>query len=148
MKTWKIIVFVIPTLYLSINSVSAATEYLRFEGSIGHLYDHHIDDYYAAAGYEESLGFTSSQLIYFDFQIDTNLDATGNLDSMYKDNFAVTYLTGSIAGLDITYGATSSFPEGYISELFITSSLSVGQSWKSLDYPSEDESISTWNVGT
>ena len=126
--------------------IQAATEFLRFEGSIGSFYSS------SDPGYDASLGFIPGQAVYFDFQIDTTLDAAGHPDTgSYpdigsQDNFAVTYLAGSIAAPNETYGATSSFAEGMTTWLFVTDSLRVGTRWDSLGNPS-DESIDTWAVG-
>lgn len=122
------------------NNVYAATEFLRFEGSISSSYDEYD------SGYDASLGFYPGQSVYFDFQIDTSLDAPGYSDSSYEDYFAVTYVSGSLGNTGLTHGATSSFPEGTISGLFITNSLFIGSSWDWLANPS-DESINTWNTG-
>ena len=121
-------------------SAQAAAEFLRFEGSISSFYSE-FD-----SGYDASLDFVPSQSVYFDFQIDTNLDVVGRPDSEFQDNFTVTYLGGSISGSTVTYGVTSSFPEGTTTWLFITDSLRVGTSWDGLfPYP-DDDSIDTWNV--
>lgn len=136
---FKIMLFVVSALLLSHNA-TAATEYLRFEGLLSSGYDEFHP------GYDAALGFVPGQSVYFDFQVDTSLDVTGNPDSDYQDKFSVIYLTGSLSGPNVTYGVTNSFPEGYNSELFITNSLRIGSSWDSLANPS-DESISTWNVG-
>lgn len=121
--------------------IQAATENLRFEGLIGSAYGANH------AGYDASLGFVPRQSVYFDFQIDTNLNATGHPDSAYTDNFAATYLAGSIAGSNVTYGSSVSYPEGTTTWLFVTDSLRVGMSHADLyPYP-DDDSISTWIVG-
>ena len=120
--------------------IQAATEFLRFEGSINNFYSD------ADAGYDAALGFVAGQSVYFDFQIDTSLDAAGFPDSAFEDNFAVTYLAGSIAGPSETHGTTTTFAEGTTTWLFVTDSLRVGTSWDSLANPS-DESIGTWAVG-
>ncbi len=116
-----------------------ATEFLRFQGSIGDFYSD------ADPGYDASLGFVPSQLVYFDFQIDTDLDAEGEPDSSFQDNFSVTYLSGSIDSSNETIGVTTTFPEGLTTWLFVTDSLRVGTSWDSLGN-STDESIDTWRV--
>lgn len=54
--------------------LQAATEFLRFEGTIGRLYSE--TDY----GYDPSLGIDPGQSVYFDFQIDTNLDVEARPD--------------------------------------------------------------------
>jgi hypothetical protein len=122
------------------NNVLATTEFLRFESSISSYYDE------LNSGYDASLGLYSGQPFYFDFQIDTSLNALGHSDSTYQDYFAVTYISGSLGNTGITYGETCSFPEGTTTGLFITNSLFIGSSWDWLANPS-DESIDTWSVG-
>ncbi len=122
----------------------AATEYFRFQGRITNFYYDPIFPY--PAGYDATLGFVQGQNVYFDFKVDTALNAAGHPDFMYQDNFAVTYLTGSRPGPVITYGTTSSFPEGDTTWFFVGSSLRVGSSWYSLQNPS-DESVGTWAAG-
>ena len=118
------------------SSVQAATEYLRFEGSVYSWHD-------------GSSGFSPSQAVHFDFMIDTAMDVPGSPDSSFDDYFSVTYLSGSVPGSDVTYGVTSSFPEGYITLLAVTDALRVGTTWDSLGEPyPTDWSIDTWAVGT
>jgi hypothetical protein len=120
--------------------VQAATEFLRFEGEISSSYgDFH-------SGYDASLNFRPGQRVYFDFQIDTNLDVASRPDSSYEDNFAAFYLGGSVGGSSITYGTTTVFPEGTSSWLFITNTLMVGTVWDSSLNPT-GEIIDAWSVG-
>ena len=112
------------------SSVQAATEYLRFEGS----------------SWQD--GSSISQ-VRFDFMIDTALDVPGRPDGEFRDVFAVTYLSGSVPGPDLTYGETHDFPEGYITLLTLTDALRVGTTWDSLGEPyPTDRSIDTWVVGS
>jgi hypothetical protein len=127
--------------------IQAATEYLRFEGSIINAYRE------GQPGFDASFGFVRNQSVYFDFQIDTTLDVVGQPpDDDVRDIFAATYLSGSIAVADETYGQTITFAEGITSELLLTGSLRVGISWPTLNDLSMlpdpvDESINTWKVG-
>ena len=127
--------------------IQAATEYLRFEGSI-------INNYHEGQpGFDASFGFVKNQSVYFDFQIDTTLDVVGQPpDDAVRDIFAATYLSGSFAGSYETYGQTITFAEGITTELLLTDSLRVGISWPTLNDlsmlpPPVDESIDTWSVG-
>jgi hypothetical protein len=124
-------------------NILAATEFLRFEGNISGSYgDGH-------PGYDASFNFKPHQWVYFDFQIDTDLDVASRPDNDYVDNFAVSYLEGAVGGSSVTYGTTSTFPEGWTTWLFVADSLRVGTSWSSLpsDSYSLDLSIDTWDLG-
>lgn len=121
------------------SNAHAATEYFRFTGKIG-SWDAMTE------GYDASFGFTAGQAVYFDFMVDTGTNAAGYPDSAYQNNFATTYIGGSIAGQAITHGQTASYPEGWGSYLFINGQLNVGTHWAALQNPS-DESIDTWQVG-
>ena len=126
--------------------IQAATEYLRFEGSIINSYRE------GQPGFDASFGFVRNQSVCFDFQIDTTLDVVGQPDQTVADKFAATYLSGSFAGSYETYGQTITFAEGITTELLLTDSLRVGISWPTLNdlamLPDPvDESIHTWNVG-
>ena len=123
----------------------AATEYLRFTGSISPFYESGHD------GYDSAYGLTASQKVYFDFAIDTALNAAGHPDSSFEDNFLATYIEGSVTGNGDNYGQTVTFPEGITSWLFVTSSLRVGINWDALDDPQqaiENFSVNTWSIGT
>jgi hypothetical protein len=128
------------TAVLALPNAQAATEYLRFEGVVSNSY-HEDNDYY-----DPQFGLTADQNIYFDFAIDTGLDAPGFTDSSFQDFFATSYLGGTVAGSGITHGDSTNFPEGTTTWLFIMDSLRVGTSWDWLDNPS-DESIDSWSVG-
>lgn len=128
------------TALLFAPAIQAATEYLRFEGAISPFYDEY------ASGYDVALGFQPGQSVYFDFEIDTDLDVGGYPDGSYQNYFAVNYLAGSVSGSAVTRGLTTMFPEGVTTWLYVTNTLRVGTSWDSLGNPS-DESIGTWVVG-
>jgi hypothetical protein len=122
----------------------AATEYLRFTGSISPAYDSGHD------GYDPTYGLTANQTVYFDFAIDTALDAAGRPDGSFEDNFFATYAEGSVTGNGNEYGQTVTFPEGITSWLFVVSSLRVGINWDTLDDPQqaiEDYSVNIWFTG-
>jgi hypothetical protein len=140
MKVFKTLIAV-TTLIFAAGVAQAATEYLRFTGNIDNSYSS-IFSY----GYDASLGFTPGQAVYFDFKIDTNLNAAGHPDSSYQDSFAVTYLAGSVAGPNVTYGTTNNYPEGLTTDLFVVSSLQVGTAAYGDQYG--DTSIDAWGVGS
>lgn len=119
----------------------AAPEYLRFSGATGSGTGQFPYDY-------RLLGLTANQPIYFDFFVDTAIDATSNPDMMqYFDNFHVEYLGGSVASdYRPNYGLNGAFPEGETTWLYITPTLFVG----SIFGPSTgfgDRSIGNWALG-
>jgi hypothetical protein len=128
------------SVFLISVSSQAATEYLRFEGVMSGGYDE-FHDYY-----DPQFGLTAGQNVYFDFAVDTGLDAPGFVDGSFQDFFATSYLGGTVAGSGVTHGDSSAFPEGTTTWLFIMGSLRVGTSWDWLGNPS-DESINNWSVG-
>ena len=94
--------------------IQAATEYLRFEGSIINAYRE------GQPGFDASFGFVRNQSVYFDIQVDTALDVVGQPpDDEVRDIFAASYLSGSIAAADETYGQTITFAEGVLPSYFL-----------------------------
>ncbi len=126
----------------SIATAHAATEYLRFEGSMNSYYDEFHD------GYVAELGFSANQDLYFDFAIDTAQEAPGYSDDLpVFDNFWVEYLDGSFGVTGLSHGNTIWFPEGISSYLFITNGVSafIGEAWE--DGNGWDFSIDQWEEG-
>jgi hypothetical protein len=126
----------------SIATAHAATEYLRFEGSMISYYDEFHD------GYVAELGFSANQDLYFDFAIDTTREAPGHPDDPpWSDNFWVEYLDGSSSVTGLSHGNTFQFPEGILSLLFITNGVNafIGEAWQG--HNGWDFSIDQWEEG-
>lgn len=103
-------------------SAQAAVEYLRFEGII-----------FAIAPGATPYGFETADPVYFDFQIDTAEEASGQTDGGTFDYFAVTYLGGSVSlAPNETYGFVQTVMDGTLSEVFIDDFLSIGQTVEDL----------------
>lgn len=138
----KRIIILVTLGSLIYSTAEASTEFLRFKGAIRSTYNEW--DW----GYDASLGLVPGQPVYFDFQVDTEMNVSNRPDGDVVDYFAVTYLRGSLARPKVTFGIIASFPEGRTSQLFIPDDLSVGISWDWLDWQNpSDKSITTWNVG-
>ncbi len=99
-------------------SAGAATEYLRFEGSISSSYLLEFNEQYG-------LDFVPSQFIYFDFQIDTELDRIGVSDGELVDYFQSTLNGGTLGSGELSFGASGRVVEALISFLEITNGLKL-----------------------
>jgi hypothetical protein len=130
-------------LLLSTVAAQAATEYLRFVGSVGPSYEETHD------GYVAELGFSPSQNLFFDFAIDTTLEAPGHPDDPpWGNNFWVEYLDGSYTATGVSYGWTFQFPEGILTGLVLDDSgvnAWVGPAWQG--HNGWDFSIDQWEEG-
>ena len=138
----RLIIWSAVLLMTAVFRAEASIEYLRFEGSISPFYNSAHD------GYDPAFGLTAGQMVYFDFTIDTALDAAGHPDSSFEDNFFAIYDEGSVTGSGDNFGQTSTFPEGITSWLVVTNTLLVGINWDRLDNTGQDLSINTWTSAT
>jgi hypothetical protein len=125
-----------------VSSAQAATEYLRFVGSVELFYEENNENYVA------ELGFSANQDLFFDFAIDTTLEAPGYPDSDLQNNFWVEYLDGSYTATGVSFGWTFQFPEGILTGLVLDDSgvnAWVGPAWQSNN--GWDLSIDQWEEG-
>lgn len=138
----RLIIWSAVLLMTTVFRAEASFEYLRFEGSISPFYNSAHD------GYDPAFGLTAGQVVYFDFTINTALDAAGHPDSWSKDNFFATYDEGSLTGSGDNFGQTSLFPEGITSWLVVTNTLLVGINWDRLESSGQNFPINTWTSAT
>ena len=129
-------------LVLLSSNVLAAVEYFRFEG----LIDLSIQPS------DTPFGFAGGDSVYFDFSIDTALEAPGKTDGAFgfgaADFFQTSYLGGAVTPAQETFGVTYTLPEGTTSFLHIAEQLSIGVLVENLFPIPDDDGIDLWEVGT
>ncbi|MBN8280362.1 MAG: hypothetical protein J0M16_07120 [Gammaproteobacteria bacterium] len=140
---------IVPAMLLLGQAAHAATEYLRFQGTV-HANYAGVPPSYCCASPDPTITLQGGQSVWFDFSINTGAQPAGRADTTYQDYFVANYLQGSINPPLTSVGLTTSFPEG-VTTWLRANSLFVGVNWNALNsfQPlSNSRSIATWAVGT